>query len=100
MPSSNGWRNLDQAKRDHEISQLRVQLSKSRVREQDLLHETGDGDAFELVRAQEALTSSLNQLTAALVNHTLLRLSFWRDIGLFYVTPQGKWQDLAYDQTP
>jgi outer membrane protein TolC len=87
----NGWRNLEQAKRDYEISQLRVELSRSRVREQELLSDIGEGDAFDLVRAQNALTGSQNQLTSALINHTIIRLNFWRDLGLLYVTRNGRW---------
>ena len=93
----NGWRNLEQAKREYEISRVRVELSQSRVREQELLSEIGEGDAFEVVRAQDALTGSQNQLTSALVNHTLIRLGFWRDLGLLYITKNGKWA-LEYAQ--
>lgn len=93
----NSWRNLEQAKRDYEISTIRVELSESRVREQELLQEIGEGDAFDLVRAQEALTASRNELTGALVNHTIIRLGFWRDLGLLYINNDGTWQDLAYD---
>jgi len=94
----NGWRNLEQAKRDYEISRIRVELSKSRVREQELYSEIGEGDAFEQVRAQDALTASQNEITAALINHTLTRLEFWRDIGLLYITTNGKWTEQAYAQ--
>ena len=93
----NGWRNLEQAKREYEISHVRVELSRSRVREQELLTEIGEGDAFEVVRAQDALTASQNQLTSALINHTLIRLGFWRDLGLLYITKNGKWA-LEYAQ--
>jgi len=93
----NGWRNLEQAKRDYEISRLRVDLSRSRVREQELLNEIGEGDAFDRVRAQDALTGSQNQLTSALINHTVTRLNFWRDLGLLYITNNGKWS-LEYAQ--
>jgi outer membrane protein TolC len=94
----NGWRNLEQARRDYEISRVRVELSKSRVREQELYSEIGEGDAFEMVRAQDALTGSQNELTAALINHTLTRLAFWRDIGLLYITTNGQWTEEAYAQ--
>ena len=93
----NGWRNLEQAKRDYEISRVRVELSRSRVREQELLTEIGEGDAFDLVRAQDALTGSQNQLTSALINHTIIRLNFWRDLGLLYIASDGKWT-LEYTQ--
>ncbi len=94
----NGWRNLEQAKRDYEISRIRVELSKSRVREQELYSEIGEGDAFEKVRAQDALTGSQNELTAALINHSLTRMQFWRDIGLLYITNNGKWTEATYAQ--
>lgn len=92
----NGWRNLEQAKREYEISRVRVELSRSRVREQELLNEIGQGDAFELVRAQDALTGSRNQLTSALINHTLARLGFWRDLGQLYVQADGQWSETSY----
>jgi len=94
----NGWRNLEQAKRDYEISQLRVNLSESRVREQELLSEIGEGDAFELVRSQDSLTGSRNELTSALINHTVIRLGFWRDLGLLYISQAGQWEEVDYAQ--
>ena len=87
----NGWRNLEQAKRNFEISEVRVTLSRSRHREQIIRREIGEGDAFDLVRAQDALTGSQNQLTSALIDHTIRRLSFWRDLGLLYITNKGQW---------
>jgi len=87
----NGWRNLEQAKRNFEISEVRVSLSRSRHREQVIRREIGEGDAFDLVRAQDALTGSQNQLTSALVDHTIRRLSFWRDLGLLHITDNGNW---------
>ena len=87
----NGWRNLEQAKRNFEISQIRVSLSRSRHREQIIRREIGEGDAFDLVRAQDALTGSQNQLTSALIDHTIRRLSFWRELGLLYITSNGQW---------
>lgn len=87
----NGWRNLEQAKRNFEISQVRVSLSRSRHREQIIRQEIGEGVAFDLVRAQDALTGSQNQLTSALIDHTIRRLGFWRDLGLLYITSNGQW---------
>lgn len=36
----NGWRNLEQARRDYEISKVRVELSRNQVREQEQLAES------------------------------------------------------------
>lgn len=90
----NALRNLQQAERNYEISKLRVDLSENRLLEQRILTEEGQGDTFDLIRAQQSLTSSQNELTSALVNHTLVRLGFWRDTGLLFIRPNGQWDEI------
>ena len=89
------WRNLDQAKRNHEISELGVQLAQRRVEEQELLAELGRGQARDLLEAQRALISSRNSRTSAVVRHTLARLQFWRDMGILFIKENGKWEEVA-----
>ena len=43
--------------------------------------------------AQNDLITSENNLTAALVGHTIARLGFWRDMGLLYITDDGRWKE-------
>ncbi|MEM7146028.1 MAG: TolC family protein [Verrucomicrobiota bacterium] len=85
------WRNLEQAERQYEIAQNSVQLAASRLEEQQLLMEIGRGTARDLVEAQNDLTDSQNQRTAALVNHTIARLDFWRDMGVLFINKDGSW---------
>ncbi|MEM8955354.1 MAG: TolC family protein, partial [Verrucomicrobiota bacterium] len=85
------WRNLEQAERQYEIAQNSVQLAASRLEEQQLLMEIGRGTARDLVEAQNDLTDSQNELTAALVNHTIARLNFWRDMGVLFINKDGSW---------
>jgi len=90
------WRNLDQAKRSHEISDLGVQLAERRVEEQQLRADLGRGTARDLVEAQTALITSHDERIAALVNHTIARLQFWRDMGILFIKEDGKWEELTH----
>ncbi|MDX1951168.1 MAG: TolC family protein [Verrucomicrobiota bacterium] len=91
-----GWRNLDQAKRQYEISEVGVDLSERRVQEQELLTELGRGTARDLVDARTDLINARNQRTSALVQHTIARLQFWRDLGILYIKDNGNWQEVEY----
>ncbi|MGB0420644.1 MAG: TolC family protein, partial [Limisphaerales bacterium] len=92
-----GWRNLEQRKREFEISQVRVELSQNRRDEELLKRELGLGLALDLVDAQNDLINSQNQLTSALISHTIARLGFWRDMGLLFIKEQGQWEEQSYD---
>jgi outer membrane protein TolC len=88
------WRNLEQARRNYEISEVGVGLSQRRVEEQELLMELGRGTARDLVDARTDLISARNQPTGALVQHTVARLKFWRDLGVLYIKENGKWREM------
>ncbi len=87
------WRTLDQAKRNYEISKVGVQIAERRVEEQNLLAELGRSKAQDQVDAQNALIDSKNQLTQALVTHTIARLQFWNNLGILYIKPNGQWKE-------
>jgi outer membrane protein TolC len=89
------WRNLDQAKRAYEIAQKGVELNARRVEEQDLLAELGRATALNRVDAQNDLTQAENNLTQALVSHTIARLQFWRDMGILLLKPNGQWEEIT-----
>jgi outer membrane protein TolC len=90
----NSWRTLDQAKRDYEISEVGVKLAERRVEEQNLLAELGRAKAQDQVDAQNDLISSKNQLTQALVSHTIARLQFWVNLGILYIKDNGQWEEI------
>ena len=91
----NSWRELDQAKRAYEIAQQTVQLNQRRVEEQDLLAELGQVIAQNQVDAQNDLNESMNNLTAALIGHTIARLQFWRDMGILFIKENGQWEEVT-----
>ncbi|PYK99063.1 MAG: hypothetical protein DME19_10065, partial [Verrucomicrobia bacterium] len=90
-----GWRALDQAKRNYEISEIGVKIAERRVEEQNLLAELGRAKAQDQVDAQNDLVSSKNQLTQALVGHTIARLQFWNNLGILYIKDNGQWEEVA-----
>ena len=87
------WRTLDQARRTHEISEIGVKLAERRVEEQELLAELGRAKAQDQVDAQNDLANSKNQLTQALVGHTIARLQFWNNLGILYIKDNGQWEE-------
>jgi outer membrane protein TolC len=88
------WRTLEQAKRTYEISEVEVKLADRRVEEQELLAEFGRAKALDQVDAQNALLSSKDQRTQALVAHTIARLQFWNNMGILHIKENGQWEEL------
>lgn len=88
------WRTLEQARRAYQISEIGVKLAERRVEEQELLAELGRAKALDQVDAQNSLLSSKDQLTQALVAHTVARLQFWDNMGILYIKDNGQWQEL------
>ncbi len=87
----NDWRTLEQARRNHEISVLGVELAERRLEEQKLRSDLGEGEARDLIDAQRDLIDSRNQRTSAIVDHTLSRLRLWQDMGILYINKDGSW---------
>jgi outer membrane protein TolC len=94
------WRNIDEAKRTYEIRELGVQIASRRVEEQRLRQELGSGTSRDLVDAENDLISSKNQRTAALVNHFIARLGFYRDMGVLWIKDSGLWEENADKSLP
>jgi outer membrane protein TolC len=93
------WRNLEQARRNYDVAQESVRLSERRVEEQQLLAELGEATAQDQVDAQNDLIQSQNNLTSAIIAHTIARLGFWRDMGILYIGKDGLWEETPL-QTP
>jgi outer membrane protein TolC len=90
------WRALDQARRTYEIRELGVELNEGRVEEEQLRADLGRSRrAQDQVDARNDLIRARNQLTQALVNHTIARLQFWRDMGILFVKEDGQWEEVT-----
>jgi outer membrane protein TolC len=92
---ASNWRALEQARRNFENAELGVTLAARRVEEQELRMQLGRGQARDLLEAQSDLNNARNARTAAVVNHTLARLRYWRDMGLLFIRDDGTWYEAA-----
>jgi len=45
-----------------------------------------------LLDSQDALLEALNDVTASFVDHTIEKLSFFRETGILQVRPDGMWE--------
>ena len=86
------YRDLEEAAESYRIQKLGVQLAEKRVEEQRLLLEAGRGIIRLLVDSENALVRAENQLTGALVNHMISKMSFFRDVGILAVKQDGMWE--------
>ncbi len=85
-------RNLVQSAAEYESQQMGVQLAEDRVEEQKLRLEYGTATIIDLQDAEDALVSAQNSYTNAIINHLNAKLSFYRDIGILTVKPDGMWE--------
>jgi len=86
------YRDLAETGESYRIQKVGLELAKRRVEEQKLLLEYGRGTIRLLLETNDALVLAQNELTGALVNHTVAKMSFFRDIGILQVKPDGMWE--------
>jgi len=66
-------------------------IAEERVKNMPLLLKSGRAKTRDLLDAQDSLLQAQNNLTSALVGHTIAKLSFYRDVGILQVKPDGMW---------
>ena len=89
----NAFRQLRERAESYRIQKLSVELAQRRVENNQLLLDAGRAEVRQLVLSQNDLVSAQNSLTSALVNHTISKLSFFRDVGILQVKPDGMWEE-------
>jgi outer membrane protein TolC len=68
-------------------------LAEERVKNMPLLLKSGRAKTRDMLDAQDSLLQAQNNLTSALVGHTIAKLSFYRDVGILQVKPDGMWTE-------
>jgi len=86
------YRELTEKAESYRIQKIGLELARRRVEEQKLLLEYGRGIIRLLLETEDALVLAQNELTAALVDHTIAKMSFFRDVGILQVKPDGMWE--------
>ena len=86
------YRDLAETAETYRIQKIGLELARRRVEEQKLLLEYGRGIIRLLLETEDDLVQAQNDLTGALVNHTIAKMSFFRDVGILQVKPDGMWE--------
>jgi outer membrane protein TolC len=86
------YRDLIETTKSYEIQKISLELARRRVEQQEMLLELGQGTVRLLLESEDALVQAQNAVTQALIDHTLAKLSFFRDIGILEVKPDGMWE--------
>jgi len=86
------YRDLEETAESYRIQKIGLELAERRVEEQTLLLEYGRGTIRLLLETEDDLVSAQNDVTDALVKHTIAKMSFFRDIGILQVKPDGMWE--------
>lgn len=91
------YRKLQEEAESYVTQRKSLDLARQRVAVSPLLWEAGRANTRDLLESQDALLLAENSLTAALVDHTIAKLNFFRDIGVLQVRPDGMWEENKHD---
>jgi outer membrane protein TolC len=76
----------------YRIQKIALGLAERRLETQKMLLEIGQSDVRLLLESEGALLEAQNDVIRALVSHAIAKLSFFRDIGILQVRPDGMWE--------
>jgi outer membrane protein TolC len=85
------FRQLEATAEQYIIQKKSLALAEDRVKNTTLLLKLGRVQMRDLLDAQDSLLQAQNDLTSALVGHTIAKLTFYRDVGILQVKPDGMW---------
>ncbi len=86
------YRDLAETAESYRIQKIGLELALKRLDREKLLLEYGQGTVRLLLESEDAIVSAQNSVTTALVDHTIAKLNFFRDIGVLQVKPDGMWE--------
>jgi outer membrane protein TolC len=86
------YRALVENAQRYQIQKISLQLAEERVNSTSLLFQAGRAQARDLLDSQSSLLSAQNATTSNLIDYHIAKLSFYRDIELLTVKPDGLWQ--------
>lgn len=89
------YRQLREAEERYRIQKNSLELAQKRVDSTAMFLKTGRARTRDLLESQDALLEAQNELTDALIRHTIAKLNFFRDIGVLQVRPDGMWEQQA-----
>ena len=86
-------RSLNAEAEGFRIQKLALELAEDRLEAQKMLMDVGQSNVRLLLESEGALLAAQNDVIRSLVEYTIARLSFYRDIGVLQVKPDGMWEE-------
>jgi outer membrane protein TolC len=86
------YRTLAETADTYRIQMLGLKLAQRRVEVEKLSLQYGRGTVRLLLDSEDALVQAQNDVLGALVDHLIAKLSFFRDVGILQVKPDGMWE--------
>lgn len=86
------YRQQQEKAESYKIQKMSLDLARRRVESNELLLDAGRVPVRILLESENALVAAQNNVTAALVDHAIAKLSFFRDIGILQIRPDGMWE--------
>jgi len=87
------YRILQERSSSYRIQVNSLALAEDRVKSFEELLRLGRSSMRDLLEARADLLIAQNAKTRALIEHTIAKLNFYRDIGILQVRPDGLWQE-------
>jgi len=88
-------RGLNAEAEGYRIQKMALELAEGRLEAQKMLFDIGQSDVRLLLESEDDLLTAQNEVISSLVEFTISGLSFYRDIGVLQVKPDGMWEELA-----
>ena len=89
----NALRALNAEAEGYRIQKMALELAEDRLEAQKMLFDIGQSDVRRLLDSEGALLAAQNNVISSLVEYTIARLEFYRDIGVLQVKPDGMWEE-------
>ncbi|MHC4286420.1 MAG: TolC family protein [Planctomycetota bacterium] len=86
------YRRLQETADRYKIEKNSLKLAEERVEMNKVLLDAGRVTTRILLQSQDALLEAQNSVTRALIEHLDAKLSFYRDVGIMQVRPDGMWE--------
>ncbi len=94
------WRDLEVARKQYEFAQRGMEISQKRLEVEEAFAAVGQGTARDLVEAQRDINSARDLMVSTRINHNLVRLQLWRDMGVLFIEKDGSWVDVLKKEKP
>ncbi len=94
------WRDLEVARKQYEFAKRGMEISQARLAVEEAFMAEGQGTARDLIEAQRDLNTTRDLMVSTRINHNLVRLQLWRDMGVLFIEKDGSWMDVLKREKP